>query len=391
MNESEELYSPAWAFVLAVFALSRLLFLGVGAVAAAVLPWASWPASDLLESPGFLSYWAHWDGAWYEEIAAEGYGALAPASTAFFPLFPMLVRAGTALGGGPAFWGVLISLIATVFAMYFLYRVAEKLRGVKAARISVLALAFFPTAFYLNAVYTEALFLALTTGSFWAAYIRRDLMLAGLLGALAAATRTFGVLLLIPLGYEWLRNRRDFGWRGALQIGLVPAGLLAYMIFLWARFGDPLIFLLQQGAQWGREFIDPATALGLAWSKAGEGLSYILDPTALFIGRAPGPALQAYNTLSFAFLVILLVLVGMGFSALPASLSVYTFLVTLLPVLTPNPDIPLASQPRFMLGAFPLFLILGYVLSYSRFATYLWLLVSGGLGVALTALFVTWR
>src|SRR5919202_269678 len=103
MNGSEELYSPAWAFVLAVFALSRLLFLGVGAVAAAVLPWAGWPASDLLETPGFLSYWAHWDGAWYEKIATEGYGVLAPASTAFFPLFPMLVRAGTALGGGPDF------------------------------------------------------------------------------------------------------------------------------------------------------------------------------------------------------------------------------------------------------------------------------------------------
>jgi hypothetical protein len=199
------------------------------------------------------------------------------------------------------------------------------------------------------------------------------------------------VLLLIPLGYEWLRSKREFGWRGALQIGLVPAGLLGYMIFLWARFGDPLSFLRQQGPQWGRELTDPATALGMAWTKAEEGLRHFLDPTALFIEEAPGPALEAYNTVSFAFLVILLVLLGIGFSALPASLSVYTFLVTLLPVLTPNPAIPLTSQPRFMLGAFPLFLILSYVLSYSRFALYLWLLIGGGLGVVLTAWFVTWR
>lgn len=99
--------------------------------------------------------------------------------------------------------------------MYFLYRVAEKLQGVKTARISVLAFAFFPTAFFLNAVYTEALFLTFTTGSFWAAYVRRDLLLAGLLGALAAATRNFGVLLLIPLAHEWLRNRQEFGRRGS--------------------------------------------------------------------------------------------------------------------------------------------------------------------------------
>ena len=44
-----------------------------------------------------------------------------------------------------------------------------------------------------------------------------------------------------------------------------------------------------------------------------------------------------------------------------------------------------------MLGAFPLFLILGYLLSRSRVALYVWLFVNGGLGMAFTTLFVTWR
>ena len=47
--------------------------------------------------------------------------------------------------------------------------------------------------------------------------------------------------------------------------------------------------------------------------------------------------------------------------------------------------------PRYMLGAFPLFLILGYVLSRITPVFYLWLIASGGLGAALTAMFVTWR
>src|SRR3712207_8443183 len=47
-------------------------------------------------------------------------------SPAFFPLFPMLLRAGMTLGGGPALWGVLISLVATLFAMYFLYGIDRK-------------------------------------------------------------------------------------------------------------------------------------------------------------------------------------------------------------------------------------------------------------------------
>jgi Mannosyltransferase (PIG-V) len=381
-------HTSAWPFVLAVFAFSRLLFLGAGAVAAATLPWAE--PIPAVSPPGFLSYWAHWDGAWYSAIALHGYRT--PTSTAFFPLFPMLLRLGAALGGGPALWGVLISLVATPFAMYFLYRVAEKLQSVKAARIAVLTFAFFPTAFFLNAAYTEALFIAFTTGSFWAAYVRRDLLLAGLLGAFAAATRNFGVLLLIPLGYEWLHNRREFGWRGLWEIGIVPTGLLGYMIFLWVRYGNPLIFFGAQETYWRRELTDPATALGMAWAKAREGLSHFLDPAKLFLDPKVGSAtLEAYNTVSFAFLVLLVVLVAIGLSVLPLRLSVYTFLVTLLPVLTPNPIVPLMGLPRYALGAFPLFLILGYLFSHSRLALYLWLFISGGLGIAFTALFVTWR
>jgi hypothetical protein len=385
-------HTSAWPFVFTVFAFSRLLFLGTGAVAAAMLPTAI-PITPVVGPPGFLSHWAHWDGAWYSEIAKHGYGYRDSTSPAFFPLFPMLLRAGMTLGGGPALWGVLISLVATLFAMYFLYGIAEKLRGVKVARIAVLTFAFFPTAFFLNAAYTEGLFAAFATGSVWAAYVRRDLLLAGILGALAAATRNFGVFLLIPLGYEWLSNRREFGWSGMWKIGIVPTGLLGYMVFLWVRFGDPLIFFsAQQSRYWGREFTDPLTALWMAWTKAWYARGLLLDPATLFINPLGGLVVrEAYNTVSFVFLLFLLALVGMGFSVLPLRLSIYTFLVTLLPVLTPSPWVPLMGLPRYALGAFPLFIILGYMLSRSRLALYLWLFFSGTLGIAFTALFVTWR
>ena len=125
----------AWAFVFAVFVLSRLLFVGAGALAAASLPQAD-PAGDPLGPDGFLGYWAYWDGAWYAEIATEGYGERAPASTAFFPLYPMLVKLGTVLGGGPALWGVTVSLVSTLFALFFVYRLCEKLHDARAARAS---------------------------------------------------------------------------------------------------------------------------------------------------------------------------------------------------------------------------------------------------------------
>jgi hypothetical protein len=380
----------AWTFVFAVFAASRLLFLGAGSLVTAYLPQAV-PVGDVLEPPGSLNYWAHWDGAWYSEIATGGYGERAPTSTAFLPLYPLLMRLGAALWGGPALWGVLISLSATLLALFFLYRIAENLYDSRAARAATLALAFFPTAFFLNAVYTEALFLALTTGSVWAARVRRDLLPAGLLGALAAATRNLGIILLIPLLFEWLRNRREFGPKGLARLVLVPAGLLGYVAFLWGRFGEPLVFARQQAEHWGRELANPFTTLERAWRTAREGKRYLLDPELLFLSTSPVPALDASNTLNFGFLILFLVLLGIGVAVLPPGLFLYTFFIVLLPVLTPAPSFPLMSQPRFVLGAFPIFLVLGYLLSRSRPALVLWLLFSASTGVALTALFTTWR
>jgi hypothetical protein len=380
----------AWTFVLVVFALSRLLSLGVGALAASYLPQAV-PAGDPLEPPGFLNYWAHWDGAWYSQIATEGYGERAPTSTAFFPLYPMLVRLGSALGGGPASWGVMISLVATLVASFFLYRIAEKLYDSRAARAATLALAFFPTAFFLNALYTEALFLALSAGAVWAALVRRNLLLAGVLGALAAATRNLGVILLLPLLFEWLGHRREFGLRGLAGLALVPAGLLGYVTFLWARFGDPFLFVHQQDEYWGRELTNPSTTIGNAWQAAREGARYLLDPEALFLSTSASPALEASNTINFVFLVLFLALLVVGFAVLPPGLSLYAFGILLLPVLTPTPSFPLMSVPRLLLGAFPILVVLGYLLSRSKPALVLWLILSAGTGVALTALFTTWR
>jgi hypothetical protein len=380
----------AWAFVLTVLLSSRLLFMGAGALAAAYLPGAD-PAGDPLQPPGFLNYWAHWDGAWYSEIATGGYGARAPESTAFFPLYPLLVKSGSALPGGPAVWGVLISLLCTALALFFVYRIAENLYGVYAARASALALALFPTAFFLNAVYTEALFLALSAGAVWAARVRGNLVLAGLFSAGAAATRNLGLLLLVPLFFEWMRRRQDLGIRGLAGLVPIPAGLVAYAGFLWSRFGDPLVFARQQSAYWEREPASPLATMARAWRDAGEGMRYVLDPSSLFLGAPAGPSLEASNTLNLVFLILFLLLMLAGLAVLPPGLSAYALLLVLLPVMTPAPEFPLMSLPRFVLGAFPVFLVLGYLLSRSRLALISYLVMGASLGVALTALFTTWR
>jgi hypothetical protein len=379
----------AWAFVLSVFVFSRGLFLLAGALAAAYLPGAE-PAGNPLEPPGTLNYWAHWDGAWYAEISTDGYAARDPASTAFFPLYPLLVKVGAFLGG-PALWGVAVSCAATLFALYFLYRIAEHLFDARVARASTLCFALFPTAFYMNAVYTEALFVALTTGAIWAAMVRRNLLLAGIFGAFATATRNVGVLILLPLLLEWFEHRREFGVRGLASLTLVPAGLVAYFAYLQARFGDALISARQQEEYWGRTVTDPATTMLNAFEAAGAGLPYLLDPARLLLDRAAGPSLTASNTLNLIFFGLFVLLVGVSLLHLPPGFSLYALVGTLLPVLTPSPNFPLMSMPRFLLAAFPIFIALGLLLSRNRVSLVLWLVFSTVFGLLLTAMFVTWR
>lgn len=385
--------SQGWGFVLLVFAASRLFFLGAGALAAALLPQAE-PGGDPLEPPGFLNYWAHWDGAWYSFIATEGYEPRAPESHAFFPLYPLLIRAGVVLFGGPALWGVAVSLLATLFTLYFVYRIAERLWDERAARASVIALAVFPTAFFLNAVYTEALFLALSTGAVWAAMVRRSLALAGVFGLLAALTRNTGVFLVLPLLWEWWRGRPEFGWSGLPAAGLPTLGLAGYMAFAYDRTGDPLAFATQQGEYWGRELTSPVSVVRDAVAEARESAGFFTDLESLnllFTGSSAGPAFAFSHLHGFFLLGVAVGLLAAGVFLLPPGLWLYSFVVFAPPVISPSPSLPLMGLPRFILGAFPLFLVLGYLLSRSRPALGVYVLFGLVSGLGYTALFVTWR
>ena len=382
----------AWPFVFAVFGISRVVFFLAGGLAVALLPDAE-PPDELRDAPSALGYWANWDGAWYAEISAEGYsGSRSPMSTVFFPLYPLLVRAGAyALPGGIEWVGIALSLVAALFGLYFVYRIAEEIYDEGAARAATLAMAFFPTAFFFNAFYTEALFLALSAGAVWAALVRRDLLLAGALGGLAAATRNPGVLLLIPLGYEWLRSREEFGLRGLAYLSLVPAGLVAYVAFLWARFGEPLVFVREQATYWGRELTNPIATLDWAWRTAVWGAGHFLHPDRLFLDPFPGYAFEASNVVNLIFLAVFLYLAGAGLLGLPPGLSVYAFVLVFQPVLAPSSYVPLMSMPRFVLAAFPVFLIAGFLLSRTRYGLVCYLVASSALGIALVSLFTTYR
>jgi hypothetical protein len=400
--DGENRKGTSLGFVLAVCAASRLLYLISGAIFARVVPTSGFQRVTQDMPPGSMSIWSHWDGEHYVMLATSGY--LNPpedVSPAFFPLYPLLVRSFAQLFGGPiskealSVFAPLLSLLFLPFALYFVYHIALDGWGERVARGTVLILAFFPTTFFLNAAYTESLFLALSAGSLWAMRVRRDLLLACALAGFASATRNVGVFLFAPLLYEWINSggleRGRERWRG-IYLALIPSGLIVYMGYLWIRFGDPFLFYSAQ-QDWGRRATGPLATVSRAWGSAVEGAGRLLDP-----GLWADPTLSGladhiagagnfFNLLIFVFAVVVLLA---GSRDLPPSLTIYGLLLIAPATLFGTPDGPLMGTPRYVLVAFPIFMVLG-LLSSNRWLFGGWLILSTLLSLLLCALFVSWR
>jgi hypothetical protein len=211
---------------------------------------------------GIISSWGRYDWLWYRQIAEHGYAQLKPDDlqpAAFFPLYPVLVRAVDVITPGGPLGGALAISAASALGMFVvLHRLVDREFGTDTARRTMLYLAAFPTGFFLLTPYPLALFLLLTVAAFFGMRTGRW-WVAGALCALATATRSSGVLLAVPFCYEYLRQR-DFNPRrirlDVLAIALVPAGLLAFMAYTNYLIGNPLAPMRAQ-AFWHRAIAPP--------------------------------------------------------------------------------------------------------------------------------------
>jgi hypothetical protein len=396
--DKESRKSTGVAFVLAVYAASRLFYLISGSLLAYLVPTSSFQRVTLDVPSGSMNIWSHWDGEHYVTLAMGGY--LHPpdnVSPAFFPMYPLLLRSFAELFGGPiskealSVWAPLISLLFLPFALYFIYHIALEVRDESVARGTVLILAFFPTTFFLNAAYTESLFLALSAGSVWAMRVRKDLLLACVLAGFAAATRNVGIFLVVPLMYEWIRDVERFRWRGVYLL-LAPGGLFVYMVYLWVRFGDPLLFYTAQES-WGRHATGPLDTASRAWGAAVEGASRLLDPDLWAhppLSNAANQLAGASNFFNLGFFVFAMVVLLAGSRYLPLSLTVYGLLLVAPAALFGTPGSPLMGTPRYVLVAFPVFIVLA-LLFKNRVLLGGWLVVSTLVSLVLCGLFVSWR
>ncbi|HEX6686817.1 MAG TPA: mannosyltransferase family protein [Candidatus Limnocylindrales bacterium] len=331
-----------------------------GLAAYAITTAVAWIPFDGLEGKGggppatiqeLLAVWHRWDTVWYVIIADSGY-EYDERATAFFPLYPMLIRYANPLVPGGTFEAALaVSVLACLAALVLVHRLTAEMLGPAHAQRATFYLLAFPTGFYLVAAYNESLFIALSVASLY--FMRRGRWwYAGMFAGLAGATRMAGVMLALAFIYEYLRQR---GWRGikldALGLALVPTGLAAYLFYCYRVFGDALHFLESQKA-WFRYGFQPP------WTTVIEVVE-LIGNTGPF--SAPTTTRNIINLTVALTVLLLLVAALVGPWKLGrdhAYLVIFAATIILMPLSNPlRSDYPLSSMWRFALECTVIFMV----------------------------------
>lgn len=357
---------------------------------------------------------ARWDSYWYLTIARFGYAHIRE-RMAFYPLYPAMIHMLGWVTRSDLVAGVLISLVSLAIALALLHRLVALDFGEQIATTTVLLIAFCPVAFFLSAVYTESLFLALSVAAIYAAR-RERWMLCGAMGFFAALSRNGGIALILPTaiiylygpraaaeaaltrwgsrrsGWSRLLPRHRLDW-SVLWLALIPAGLVAYLAYLGLRYGDALAPFRVESV-WYRHTTFPLTTAWDGAKQAWDGLRQ------LFQGPVPPYRVPAYaqdvisaalqDVYLFLFLVLGVVGLILVLWRLGAAYGLYTLALLVLALADPVSLQPLASLPRYELMIFPLFICGAKVLTRYRMTPYAIPALAVLLGL-FTVEFATWR
>src|SRR6266487_1255956 len=347
------------ADIIWLFLFTRLLLILVTYIGFILIPVPAhvYPSTPV-DIPGLLTSWNHWDAANYTSIAQFGYQTIY--ETAFFPLFPWLIKGIAFLLGnqGNIAIGMLLSNLALLGALFVLYQIAADLLGDQVGRRTLLYLCIFPTAFFFFAAYNESLFLFLTASSFLAMR-RQKWWLAGMLGLFAALTRSAGLLLVIPYLYElWVTRERIFGNQPSpahkilsmlprvSPVFLIPLGTLIYCFYCWKIFQDPLAFASVQ-SHWDRHITWPWVGI----------LTAMLE---LFFIQPFGSFFEVHQILDLTATISFIVLAILGWRKLRMSYNIWIVLLLFYMLISPatGQHYVLESNQRFVLEMFPAFITL---------------------------------
>ncbi|MDZ7586226.1 MAG: hypothetical protein U0946_00605 [Patescibacteria group bacterium] len=351
-------------FGLSLALIIRLYLQLLAGLAVKFIPFkASFPYWDFFlapKGPIWLWLWGGFDGVHYIAIAQEGY--LYGLTQAYFPLFPLLIRALTFITKNQLVSGLIIAHLALIGFIYYFIKLGRLDYPVKTIRWALLILLLFPTSFFFFSLYTESLFLFLVALSLYLARTKRFIP-AALIAGLASATRLVGIFLLPAILWEYYQVHKKPNWFNLAQLTiLASSGLFSYLIYLQRKFHDFLIFVsAQPGFGAGRQV---------------DTIVMIYQVVYRYLKMFFGVSVQndIYLVLIFEF-VISLAFLGLIIYALIKKFRLSYLLFFIPAFLLPTFTGSFASMPRYVLAGFPLFYLLASF--KSKNAKIIWLVVSG--------------
>jgi hypothetical protein len=285
-----------------------------------------------------------------------------------------------------------------------LYRLALLDLDDRAARLTVLLVALFPTSLFFSAVYTTSLFLMLSVSAIYAGR-RERWPLAGLCGGLAAAARPNGMLLLLPLVIMYLYGPRaaprasstQAWWRPRFPItwsiswlALLPAGLVAFLGYLAIVHGAPLAPYRAATVDWGHAFAGPFGAVVRTIGALPGDVHGLLAGRARLVGPGDPISWNVRDLIDMGFLAMAVAGLATAWRRVPLAYVVYSVAVLAQALSFPAPHEPMIGLARYMLPIFPLFMGLAARLSGRRPLTLAVLGVSGVLLAVFSGLWAYW-
>ncbi len=339
--------------------------------------------------------WFRFDGGWYDIIATRGYDWAGPdvqSPVAYFPAYPMLLRVLHELTGvSVRLLGSLVTIACgAAMSVAFLRWCRDRVDSTT-ARIALITLLVYPYAFYfMGAVYADALFALAVIGAFL--LLERDHPIwAGLVGALATATRPTGIAVVIGLVAVVLWKREVITrvggrtvlafrnlHRGDFGVLLSLGGLLGYMTYLGARFDAPLAFEEVQQAPGWDQGAGPRTWFKITWFQQIKNLPHWTIEWVQHGDDATFQKMQYASTviLQGLFIIGFLGLAYLVWKRLGWGYGVYSFALLAIPLIGTK---DFQGAGRYLMAAFPCFLVLAMVLAPRPVLKWAWWTVSAAI------------
>jgi hypothetical protein len=287
----------------------------------------------------WLAIWQRFDANWYISVAETGYGGV-EGDDHFPPLFPVLIRLLTPLFGSAFLAGLLISHLATLYAIKLLHQTFSEWSGNSLASRATLFFLVYPTSFFLFSIYSESLFLV--TALLSLQQMRRGRWVwAGFWAFCAILTRLQGAALTVPLFYLMWRDRpflrKPAHW---FSLALPALGGMFYLFLRSGQVTDGAIPFVEP--EWHARLVPP-------WETYGYAMQTLLSGSFTFI-----------DFLNWAVVTLFLILLISGWRKIPLEYNLYTAFSLLIMLIRIVETQPLISMSRYSLTLFPCLFVLAW-------------------------------